>query len=482
MGPRGPDRAALRLEWRDVAVETAAPQAIERSRGRRASALTKSIFSLGDHTVNIVLAAMTLVYVEFLVNTAELRPALAGLVPWIGRVVDALTDPIMGRVSDRTRWRIGRRRPYFLIGAVPFGVTFALLWTVPFEAQSAKFVYYTVVYASMSIFMTVVSVPYLALIPEMAIDYHERTSFNAYRSAAGVIAVFVSASIGALAAALGGGTGGWSLAGLSVGVWLVLPWFAVYAVSWERPPSPPLGASRAVGQSFFEAIRDLARHRAFTCLSGFYLVGRIAVDLVSVMFLFFFSDWIGRREDFLPTMFLFLAVVVLSLPFWLRAARRFDKNTLFVAGTSWWIAMQLVMFQATPDWPRFSLFLIAGLTAVGYAVADLMPWSMLPDVIDEDQLETGQRREGLYSGLFTFLRKLGGATAILCTGFVLDLAGYASGSDGQPESAQLAVRVLMTLVPAALLALAVGIALRYPLTREAHRDILERLLARNRAE
>jgi GPH family glycoside/pentoside/hexuronide:cation symporter len=83
-------------------------------------------YSLGDHTINIQLAAVSLFFLFFLTEVAGLAPAWAGLVLLIGRAVDAFTDPAMGRLSDRTRWRLGRRRPFFLIGAVPFGVTFAL--------------------------------------------------------------------------------------------------------------------------------------------------------------------------------------------------------------------------------------------------------------------------------------------------------------------------------------------------------------------
>ena len=112
-------------------------------RGERISVATKVIYSLGDHTVNLVLAALTLLYVIFLTDIIGLRPALAGAVPWIGRAVDAFTDPLMGRISDLTPWKRGRRRPYFLIGAIPFGVSFALLWLdVPFGSQLGKFAYY----------------------------------------------------------------------------------------------------------------------------------------------------------------------------------------------------------------------------------------------------------------------------------------------------------------------------------------------------
>ena len=142
------------------------------------------------------------------------------------------------------------------------------------------------------------------------------------------------------------------------------------------------------------------------------------------MFLLYFIHWIGREEDFSTTLFLFLTIVVLALPVWLRAARNSDKRTVFVAGTLWWTLIQLVIYFALPSWPRWSLFAVTGLAAIGYAVADLMPWSMLGEVIDEDELATGERREGVYVGFFMFLRKLGGGIGVAGIGFALDLCGF----------------------------------------------------------
>ena len=98
----------------------------------------KLVYASGDHTVNLSLSALALFYLYFLTEVAGLRPALAGAVPLVGRVVDACFDPVMGRISDQTRTRWGRRRPYFLLGALPFGLTFAWMWSeAPFGSQGA---------------------------------------------------------------------------------------------------------------------------------------------------------------------------------------------------------------------------------------------------------------------------------------------------------------------------------------------------------
>jgi GPH family glycoside/pentoside/hexuronide:cation symporter len=440
---------------------------------RRLSAAAKLVYSLGDHTVNVVLSATAFFYLIFLTDEAGLRPALAGLVVWIARAFDAVTDPLMGRLSDLTRWRGGRRRPYFLIGAAPLGLFFALMWGgCPFEAQLGRFFYYSLVYMLLSLALTILSVPYLALIPEMATRYDERTSVNTWRGAAAVLGTLVAAGMKPLSDAFGGGSQGWAWAGGVLAVWLVVPWPWVHRVSFERPEF-----SREVRVGFSEGLRLLVSHPAYRSLSGLYVLSRISYDLISAMFLLYFKVYLLREGDFFPTLALFLGVAVLSLPVWLRISRHFDKRSVFLVGAWWWLAAQLLIFAVGPDWPRWLIFAFAAIAAVGFAIIDLMPWSMIGEVVDEDELRTGERREGVYLGAFTFLRKLGGAGSVLLAGVVLDLCGYAGerAPAEQPELAVGAIRALASLGPALFLALAIAAARGYRLTRARHAEIVAQL-------
>jgi sugar (glycoside-pentoside-hexuronide) transporter len=445
--------------------------------GARLSIATKTVYGLGDHTVNLVLSAASLLYLAFLTQYGGLRPALAGIVILIAHAIDAVTGPLMGRISDLTRSRFGRRRGYFLLGALPFGAFFALMWTTPgFETEGARFAYYLAVYGAVSLAMTCVSVPYLALVPEMATDYDERVSLNTYRTTAAVLGTFAAVGMKELADALGGDAAGWQHAAWIAGAWIALPWLAVWAVSFERPDFV-----RPAQLGFVEGARLLVRHRSYRKLVGLFLFARIAVDLIGAMFLLYFTYWIGREGDFSITLSLFLTIVVFALPVWLRVARGFDKRTVFIIGTLWWALIQIVIFFAEPGWPRWSLFAITGLAAVGYAVADVMPWSMLGEVIDEDELETGERREGVYVGFFQFLRKLGGGIAVAGIGLALDWCGF-DGSLAREQQAPLAleaIRVSTSLVPAGFLVLAIWVARGYPLDRAAHARILEAIVRRS---
>ncbi len=439
--------------------------------------LTKAVYALGDHTINLGLASMLFIYPFFLTDVAGIAATTAAFVPLVGRFADAFSDPLMGRFSDRSQWKYGRRRPYFLIGMVPFGLSFAALWwnTEGMAEQDAAN-FYTALYVLFSLSMTVIAVPYLAIIPEMTSSYDERTSLNAWRAVGAIFgALLAAAAVRPIAGFFGGGAEGFQKAGLALGVWIMMVWPFIHRVTFERPPS-----TAAPDDGLLKSIGTLVRHLAFVRLTGIYIFGRIAIDLTSTMFLYYFTWWLGRPEDFGWTLGLFLACVALSMPMWNAISRHVDKHTIFILGAASWVGSQALLFLAQPDWPRWWIFVGAAIGGVGYAAADMIPWSMLGEVVDEDELRTGQRREGVYFGLFMFLRKLGGASAVALALYVLGLSGYVGGDEvtSQPEESIITIRVLTAVVPAGFVALAALLARGFPITRARHAEILAELETR----
>ncbi len=433
-------------------------------------------YALGDVSLNTGLVALALVYAGyFLPQVAEIRPAYAGLIPLLGRVVDAFSDPVMGWFSDRTRTRFGRRRPFFLLGAVPYGVLFALLWSeAPVDSEGARFAYYAVIYCLFSLAMTVPSVPYLAVLPEMAGDYDERTTLNTYRAVGSIVGAVFALTLRPLADALGGGAAGFATAGWWVGLGLIPIWFAVFFATFERfggrPSAAPLWASA----------REAFARSNFRRLIGLYLFGRIAMDVASTMLLLFYTFWLFRADLFEPVMGCFFAFVIVGYLIWRRIAESRDKAKVFIVGSLWWMAISFALLLAQPTWPWPLFFLITPLFAIGFAVVDLMPWSMIGEVIDEAELEAGERREGIYNGIFTFVRKLGGALGIAVALAVLDAFGYEKVSDPTElaESARQAIRWMTAMGPVVFIAVGILFARGYPLTRARHQEILDGLVRR----
>ena len=452
-----------------------APNESLRREDPRLVPLRKAIYATGDLTVNAFLSVLSIVYVTFfLTQIAGMRPELAGAVQLVGRGIDAFSDPLMGRLSDRCRWKAGRRRPFFLLGALPFGLFFALLWVdLAGASQLAMFAYYTAVYVLGCLAMTTVSVPYLALLPEMAVGYDARTSLNTWRNAGAVLGVFAAVAFRPVASLFGGDAAGYASAGVLFGALLALPWFAIHRISWERPDFQELDPH----MGFRDGMRLLLRHATFRRLTAMYLCGRVSMDLIGAMLILYFTHYLARSADFEWMMLLFLSSVLLSLPVWLWLARHLEKATAFSLGTLWWAVGQLAFIAVQPDWPRWTVFAFAPVIAAGYAVVDLMPWSMIGEVVDEDELASGERREGIYNGFFMFVRKLAGTAGVALALFVLGGLGFHQG-ETQPPAAIEAIRWLATWVPALLLLLSAWFARGYPLTRAAHAQILEQLARR----
>ena len=252
------------------------------------SPFRKAIFGLGDHSVNIALSCLALVYFTFLVTVAGLDPWRAGLIAWLARLVDAISDPLMGRFSDAIRWKIGRRRPFFLIGMVPLGIFFSLMWTTPYTAQNEMFFFYLAIYIGLALSTTVVSIPYMALIPEMATDYDERTSLNTYRAAAAIMGTMVAAGFFGIAEWLGGGAEGFAITGMAIGIWMILPWPFVYAVSFENrnEETPP-------AINIWTTLKNLTQHRTYLRLCFLYVGGRVSMDLLGLSIPLFVTLWLG---------------------------------------------------------------------------------------------------------------------------------------------------------------------------------------------
>jgi Na+/melibiose symporter-like transporter len=275
---------------------------------------------------------------------------------------------------------------------------------------------------------------------------------------------------------MGGGRPGFLAAGCVFAVWVVWPWFWLFLATRERSDF-----QRPPEMSVAEGARALLRHDNYLRLAGLYVCGRIAMDLVSMILLFYFTHWLGRSADFAPAIAIFILAAVAFLPAWVRLAERYDKRRVFQWGCAWWAAFMLLLGIVTPEFPaRWVTFVLVALAAGGYAVIEMMPWSMLGEVIDEDELACGERREGVYGGVLTWIRKLAGATAVALGGLVLEWSGYQGKSESQPETARIAIRWLTTLGPAVFLLLAIWLARGYSLTRQRHTEIREVLERRAR--
>jgi GPH family glycoside/pentoside/hexuronide:cation symporter len=439
----------------------------------------KLLFSTGDLSTSIPLAIVMFFQLYFLTDVAGLRPDYAGWSVGLSRVWDAVNDPLFGLFSDRIRTRWGRRRVLLLFGALPLGLSFTLMWIVPPLGQLGLAIYYALAFILFDTIFTMVHVGYNALTPEMTPDYDERSSLNGYR-----MVFSISGTLGAIILAT---VLGWYIAdprilfaviGLILGLISVFPPLIVFGVARERPVDElpqPLPVR--------EALKETLANGPFRLVMGLYLLSWTTASILAAVLVYFATYYLRVPEQANYFVLVAQGSAILFIPLTVWLARRLDKRRAFILGSASWIVVLLGIYAIGPGQVSLA-YLLAFLAGAGIATAYVIPWAMVPDIIEYDQVRTGQRREGSYYAFASFFQKLATGVAIWAMGQALALTGYINPTAAepwpvQPPEAVEAVRTFVGPVPAVLLVLAILCAWFYPITRESHRALREQLASRN---
>lgn len=442
----------------------------------RLSLTTKIFFGFGDVYGGGALVVVGFFYLFFLTVVAGLSPGLAGMVFMIGKAWDAVSDPLMGFLSDRTRSKYGRRRVYFLAGIIPIVVTFFLLWTVPpFESQAGTFIYYVAATIAFNTVITMVMVPYNAIIPELTPDYSERSSLTGFRIAFSNSASLVAAALPPIIfEQFASPEMGYRTMGLIFGLFFALPWLGVFYFTYERKAEPA-----PAGFTLFSDAFDTMRNFSFRMLVGTYLITFLALDVIMAVMMFYLTYIVGIY-GFGQSLVLGLLVLcqVLALLIFVPVSQKYGKRASYLAGAVVAFLMLPVLFFFHQGSPVWLIYLVACVVGAGTSGIVFSPWAMLPDVLDVDEMVTGKQRQGVYSGVMTFMRKISAALAIFIVGWIIDLTGFINPSAAgvivqQPDSFLLAVRILVAFLPMLLILIGVYFARRYPVTAEHHRGVRE---------
>jgi len=171
-------------------------------------------------------------------------------------------------------------------------------------------------------------------------------------------------------------------------------------------------------------------------------------------------------------------VAIFALPFWEWTSRKLNKRLAYAIGIAFWAVVQIVLINLNSSSPLPQIFLLCGLAGIGVSAAHVLPWSIIPDAIEWDEYQTGERHEGMFYSLITLTQKIASSIAIPLTALFLDMAHYAPNSSVQPESALLGIRILTGPIPAVLLLIGIGFAIKYPLSREEFNHVVTELEAR----
>ncbi|MBE9222817.1 MFS transporter [Cyanobacterium stanieri LEGE 03274] len=520
---------------------------------------TKLAFGAGD--VGTALSANLLIFflLPFFTNVAGLSPSLAGSILMIGKISDAINDPIIGMLSDRTSTPWGRRIPWMILGAIPFVLCFSLMWIVPnFDNNIYLFIYYMLVAIAFHICYTSVNLPYQALTPELTKDYNERTSLNSFRFSfsigASIFSLILAGIIfdiydgqdqekylilGLLSSLIALVALVWcplqlqergkkplltkpkrkNLGFLLIAIATILAIFAIFKIVNSTTPQDIfesiiflfftimlsamawtfitgkiephlLIAEESKNKEnqeqipFFRQLKIVFSNKPFLFVIAIYLCSWLAVQLTASILLFFVVNWMGLPESVFPQVAIAVQGTALIMLFvWQMIGKKLDKKIVYFLGSTIWIIAQVGLFLIQPGQTTL-LYLLAILAGFGVSVAYLIPWSMIPDVIDLDELNTGKRREGIFYGFMVLLQKFGLALGLFLVGIALDASGFIRNIPGeaipiQPSSALLAIRLVVSVLPAIVLVIGIILAYFYPITREYHSQIRQKLDQKN---
>ncbi|MDR1806062.1 MAG: MFS transporter [Clostridium sp.] len=453
---------------------------------------------VGYSTANILVGGsfyiIGLYFMMFLTEVEGLSFAQASSVVLVSRVWDAVIDPFMGLVTDRTRTRFGRRRPYYLLGIIPVIVTYLSLWNsygISNERSTEKMLYFIFAYVAFTTACSLVAVPHDSLMPEIAPEYSLRVHYNSM--------TYIFNSVGMLSSfALTTAMFGFSeterftpelkskfmLMGLALGIFfavpLVITFFSTKEKDWRNIPKPELNP-----REVFWEYRSALKNRAFRQFTLLNMVNYLCINIWSTGQPYFIK-YVGRIDNKLNLvntydgagqMAGFPLNYYLSLKLGKQAPARLLTPLMLIAlAISFFITPKLGVEN-----PQLVFYVQVAATMLfkfGYSGMGMMPSTIFPDTTDVDELITGQRREGVLSACKTFTTQAMIGLGQAMFGWICTAFGVAPASDDlyQTETAIVGLRVGYAIVPALLVALSIYLSRRYKM-KKADLELIQRVVA-----
>lgn len=447
---------------------------------QKLSRRTRWIYGSGDIGFSLTSTIIAAYFAIFLTDMVGIAPAIAAGAIFIGRTWDYINDPLVGYISDRTRTRWGRRRPFLLFGALPFGLVFMLMWWIPpIENPISLAVYYGILYAVFDTAFTFVTMPYFALTPELTSDYDERTDLTTTRMFFSILGSLLAFTIplmivdgfrpeNASRVLLMGGIFGLAAA---------LPLFGVFFGTHEREEFMEISQP-----SIWKSIKAAWTNRPFMFGLGIYLFTWVAVSIIETILLFYIKYVVEREPQSDLIMATIFVVAIFTLPIWQWASRRYNKRLAYIVGIAFLAVVLLAMASLNPQVPLSILLALCALAGIGVAAAHVLTWAILPDAIEYGEWQTGERHEGMFYSLITLAQKIATSIAVPTALLVLDATGYVANSTTLPQSAINGIRIVAGPIPAVLMVGGIIFALVYPLGRENYNEIAQGLESRREAE
>jgi GPH family glycoside/pentoside/hexuronide:cation symporter len=399
-------------------------------------------WGFGSMATSTMLNAPTAALLFFLVTLIKLDPLTVGTLIFVGKIIDVLTDPPIGALSDATQSRFGRRRPWLLGSSFVCGIAFALLFNVPELDTTGTYIYLLVALAIFAISYTGFQVPYMAMPAEMTDDYHQRTKIMSWR----VVFMSVGNVVGggafaALASKLGGDRAGYGEAAIYFGAFISLAMLVTFFLTrGSRQTDATPGQD---GISIRQHVAWLLINKQLLILMGTKVAIYLGVFASLTTALFFFKSVLKLDETtFFMVFGVQMATTILCLPLCNWLAKRIGKKPAYVGSLIGFCVVVGSWLLASPSEPTSLLLLRAVLLGIFGAGAHLYGQSMLIDTFALDYKLTGQRREGVLASAFSLVEKMCMALAPFIVGFLLSTLGFNKELDPTADQSASAVTAI----------------------------------------
>jgi oligogalacturonide transporter len=424
-------------------------------------------------------------FTVFLIKAMGMPAALAGTVPLIGHVWDAVTDPIMGNITDRTTSGMGAKRFYMLIGSFATAVTFITLW-IPFRSDSpaAMFVFYVLMYCLFSTGSTILMVPYNGLLPDMIDDYDTRSEFSNVRMIWSTLGAMVCGVIPTLLITDTTKTTMYLRCCILFGVLFLITCLLTVAGTWENQHAP---MKSRLSDSFNHA-GSAFRSRSFRLFVGIYLTGQCGMDFVSGMAVYYVDDVINGYKNHYVT-YLMAALIVAQLVgmlIWGPVMAKTSKRTTILIGAPIRIVSTLLLLPLSYEGASIIpiLALAVGI-GIGNAATLTSIFAIMADMPDVDELVTSVHRPGVVSGMSTFARKISSGLSSWLIGMLLAAVGYSEklANEGARQAAftQRGITLIFVFMPVVLCILLFIFGYRFPMT-EKEFNVIKKDIRRRKGE
>lgn len=434
-------------------------------------------------------------FTVFLTKALGMSPALAGTIPLIGKVWDAVTDPIMGNIADRTRSKMGPKRFYILVGSIISAITFALMW-IPLHAASmvALYVFYAAMYMLFSTGFTIVMVPYNGLLPDMVEDYTMRAKFSSVRTVCSTFGAILAGLIPTLVIKDNTNANQYFTVAILFAVIFAISILITVFGTWEKEKEPiVIPVRESFSQSF-----SVYKSRSFRYFIAIFLCGQGSADFVQGLAIYFVDDVLnsygGGNFTILMGVLLvsqFLGTIIFSvvMP---KTSKKFPILLSFPIRIVATVCLYFVAVEGAAGIKAigpFTLFhimlFISFIVGIGMAASSTSIYAILSDMSDVDELITSVSRPGTVSGMATFIRKIATGLSSTVIGILLSIIGYSevSAKAGlrQAISVQKGITHLYIWLPIILMLLTLLFAFKFPLGK-AEFEVIKKEIARRKGE